>query len=484
MARWNNGILTDLTPRARFHREATPVWLATASALLGHRPPSLTRPFRYADLGCGAGFTAAVIAAAHPNAEVWGFDFNPACIEMACRLADRAGLTNVRFRLMDFHALAALEPLSFDVMAAENVLHIVSASVRRDIAAAIDRHVRPGGLVYLGYRTNTGAPDMVPLQTVMHRMYEAGVDVSDAAVPAILDHLDELRAKGAAFFLRNPDLARHLEELRHRDPADVAAEFLNRVWDPPMFPEVAGLMDEARCDFIGRATLQEGIPTYAVPPGMVPLLEEAATTRVRETMQDVAAGTAYRRDIYRRGTPEIPEAEHLARLDAIAVAGLRDGGLLLPSWQGGVAADPRMFDPLRRALRDGPLTIAQARRLGPFADHPAEVAASAIAMLIAAGYAHPVAPVTAADGAAALNRALAASVRDGESPAHLVSPVLGTAIEADLTEILTVDALMEGHTGAALAQSVQRGLDQGGHGPAEPAADRVPLFRAIGILPA
>ena len=72
-----------MTYTTNFYREITPVWLATDPLLLGQRPPDLTRPFRYADLGCGNGFTALVVAATCPRAEVWGFDFNPTHIEMA-----------------------------------------------------------------------------------------------------------------------------------------------------------------------------------------------------------------------------------------------------------------------------------------------------------------------------------------------------------------------------------------------------------------
>src|ERR1700688_2550015 len=97
MANWNEGSITDIAARQRFHREATPIWLVTACAFLGARAPSLSKPFRYADLGCGAGFHAAVVAATSPRAEVWGFDFNPANIEIARDLAQRAGLTNIRF---------------------------------------------------------------------------------------------------------------------------------------------------------------------------------------------------------------------------------------------------------------------------------------------------------------------------------------------------------------------------------------------------
>ena len=106
MASWDDGYVTDIVYTSNFYRECTPVWLTTACLLLGHRAPDLTKPFRYADLGCGHGFTALTVAATCPQAEVWGFDFNPAHIDSARSLATRAGLTNVHFAETSFADLA------------------------------------------------------------------------------------------------------------------------------------------------------------------------------------------------------------------------------------------------------------------------------------------------------------------------------------------------------------------------------------------
>ena len=108
MAQWDDGYVTDVAYTSNFYREITPTWLAMTSLLLGHRPPDLARPFSYADLGCGNGFTTLVIAAACPHADVWGFDFNPAHVEFANDLAARAGLTNVRFVETSFADLEAM----------------------------------------------------------------------------------------------------------------------------------------------------------------------------------------------------------------------------------------------------------------------------------------------------------------------------------------------------------------------------------------
>ncbi len=170
MAGWDDGYVTDVVYTTNFYREITPAWLATAALLLGQRPPDLTRPFRYADLGCGHGFTALVVAATCPEAEVWAFDFNPAHIEWARLLASQAGLANVRFVEASFADLAALPESAlpaFDFMVSHGVLSWISPENRKLLLEVYRQRLRAGGLAYVSYNVTTGWAGMVPLRRLM-----------------------------------------------------------------------------------------------------------------------------------------------------------------------------------------------------------------------------------------------------------------------------------------------------------------------------
>jgi SAM-dependent methyltransferase len=512
MTNWNEGAIIDIPARPRFHREATPIWLVTACALLGARAPSLSKPFRYADLGCGAGFTALTVAATCPRAEVWGFDFNPANIEIARDLAEQAGLGNIRFMEISFEAMAALPPdqlPQFDFMIAEAVLSVVSAENRSRIQTLIQRHLRSGGLAYLGYNADTGWTEFKPLQSLMRMLYESGTDASDFAISRGFETIERLKTGGANYFTRNPGLQLRIPEIRRQPASDLAHELLNQEWHPLMFSDVAEAMAEAKCDFIGRATLRENIAWASVPPAVVPLLDEAPSIRIRETMQDIAAVTQYRRDIYRRGMTFMQVAEHIAQLEALTVAALDRGPLAVLGWREQVS-DPAGYELLLRALREGPLTVAKARELGTPADRSVEEAADSVALLIGAGHAHPVMPPLvareAAPAVARLNDAIIDAITRGGELEYLVSPVLGTAVEITAFEALTIGALQYGGDPGdldALIATVHQAMRLGGRsvvrngvavtdeGEARAALrdviagvleNRVPLFRELGML--
>ena len=84
-------------------------------------------------------------------------------------------------------------------------------------------------------------------------------------MPGVLDFVDRLKQAGALFFQANPALENRLADIRKQDPRYIAHEYLNQDWHPLMFADIAGEMLEAKCRFIGSATLAENIDTVAVP---------------------------------------------------------------------------------------------------------------------------------------------------------------------------------------------------------------------------
>lgn len=133
-------------------------------------------------------------------------------------------------------------------------------------------------------------------------------------------------------------------------------------------------------------------------------------------------------------------------------------------------------------------------------------------MLIAPGHAHPLQPDLIAREAAMpvtrLNDAIIDAVTRGEDINYVVSPRLGTAIESNPLEILTVGALLVGGVASdidGLVERVATAMRSGGRSVTRDGAavedqtdarailrdivthlleHRIPLFRSLGILTA
>lgn len=97
-----------------------------------------------ADVGCGSGHAANLMAEAFPLSRFAGFDFSDTGLDAAMAEADRKGLTNVRFEKRDAARLG--EAARFDFITTFDAVH---DQARPDLVlAGIAQALRPGG-VYL-----------------------------------------------------------------------------------------------------------------------------------------------------------------------------------------------------------------------------------------------------------------------------------------------------------------------------------------------
>ncbi len=516
MARWNDGYITEMVYTNNFYRETTPIWMAAASLLLGHRPPDLHKPFRYADLGCGNGFTALTVAATCPHAEVWACDFNPAHIESARHLAERAGLTNIHFQEASFAEIAALPAdalAPFDFIASHGLLTWISAENRQHLLSIFGQRLRAGGLAYLSYNVETGWSGMRPLHSLMRMLARGSTEPPDQTILAVFTQLERMKDAGALFFQSNPGVEARLKELRQHDPRYVAHEFLNETWQPAMFADVARAMDDVKCTFIGSATLTENIESVSVPAGMAPMMAETRDPILRETLRDFGVGRSFRRDLYRRGNPPLAMAEHHAMLNDLTLewTGSQPGDSFSVQTPIGVLTGrPELYRPLQAMLEVGPVSIQHARSLEPFASRPLVELLQAVSLMMTAGHAHPRLPQAVLDAGRAstmrLNRAIAESAGLGGTISRLVIPSTGSAIDLDMLEVLTVGALLDGgaKTAGPVAKDVLRQLNQSSRSvqrDGKPVANqaealeivsgvvkdllqrRAPLWRRWGVLP-
>jgi SAM-dependent methyltransferase len=456
MTGWDDGYVTDVAYTRNVYREMTPTWLATTALLLGQRPPDLSRPFRYADLGCGHGLTATIVAATCPQAEVWAFDFNPVHVESGRLLAAAAGLTNLHFQEASFADLAALGPAGlpeFDFIVSHGVASWISPENRAALLQIVGQRLRAGGLAYLSYNVTTGWAAIMPARTLMRTLMRSGQQRADQAAVGIFDYLDSLREAGAAFFAANPMVEKRLSETRKQDSRYLAHEFLNEDWHPLMFAEMAEAMRAVKCTYVGSATLAENLDAVSVPPTMMSLVTGAANPILRETLRDFGLAQTFRRDVYRRGSLPLMGPEHLRLFDAIELVWtgrVPEEAIQLATPLGQMTGLPEIYGPLMTMFMTDTQTIGNLRRSDSFATRPVAELSQAVMLLIASGYVHPGLPaavrMNARTGTVRLNAAICAMIADGGEIARLAAATIGSEVVVDALEAAVVREKLSGRS--------------------------------------
>lgn len=459
-ASWNDGYMVDAVYTPQMVADLAPAVLSMISVLHGQPPLRRhgDRPLRWLDLGSGFGTSAAMVAATNDDVEVWGFDYNPAHIDAAQSLADRAGLADCHFMEASFAALAedpTLGPNEVDVVVVNGVYSWISKENQRRVAEVIRQRLRPGGLAYVMYEVPLGWASLAPITEALRLHASASRRHPVAAFADAAAAVVELAERGARAFPLPPSEAKRMESWTSANGFYAAHEYLGSNFGPLMLDEVARTMAQARCSLIGTTNPLSAFQFNWMPEELQAMFTEVNDPILRELLHDVFGERALRTDLYRRGlaAPTPGEVERWSlELEIIGLGReLEDKPVSL--LVGGVNLDPAFHQPLLEALREGPLDVEAIVNI-----HPAWTwrdATMAMALLIGGGYAGPSVPgdptPTVVERSRRLNEVIFAENRDGMGHSYLVAPKLGASLDVDSVELMALDAIrsLRGSEGAS-----------------------------------
>lgn len=453
MADWTDGYVADIEYSAGFYAEQMPAHLDAACLVRGIEPPVAPgQPFRYCDLGCGTGQSAAIVAATAPDAKVWGFDFNPAHIARGRELAREGGLDNLILEDASFEDLAGARGKTlprFDYIVLHGVWAWISPDNRRHIVDFIANHLEPGGLVYVSYNELPGWNSAVPLQHALYTMAGFDHDRSDQRVVRTLAFMRRMAEAGSAIIpLEYLD---HLESERESENiAYLAHEYLNAHWQPCYQQDVAAALAPAKVSFAASANIYDNFPALCLTEEQRALVDETPPD-FRETMRDYFMKRTFRRDIYIRGQRLVPARCLDDRLRAVALTAVIPKAKLtrqisVPT--GKAELNEGFYGPALEMIASGTPTVGELLD-NPKVDTTTATPQEVIGMLIGSRQAmHLVSPAPARKARERIRRYNAAQMRvraeNGRAIAPLASLAPGSAVTVRLFEMLVYEALAEG----------------------------------------
>jgi phospholipid N-methyltransferase len=448
---WTKGYVADVDYSHGYYRELTPPYLAFSLLARGIRPPRPDRPLRYCELGAGHGFTANVIAATHPEAEVWATDFNPTFAANARRLGEAAAIPNLKVFDRSFEEFAALDLPAFDVITLHGVYSWVMAEHRKAIVDFLRDRLAIGGVVYLSYNCLPGWAPILPLRRLLNEFVQRGSGSTEDRIGTALDEVDQIATLGAGYFEANDGARAHLAGMRTLSRDYAAHEYFNRIWTPLYHVDVARQMHQAKLTFAASADLAHHLEHFCLTEQQRAKIAEIDDAPLRETLRDFFLNQQFRRDIFVRGPEALPASERrdLLRATRFALAvprGMVEKGEAYP--QGIYPLDQGPAYDILNALAAGPRTLDElpgAAEDGAMFERNVE----ALLVLVGSGRIEPALPVAAEDArraqAARLNAVVLERARHADQLQALASGLAGGAIRVDRLGRLLLLAESLGH---------------------------------------
>jgi len=239
----------------------------------------------------------------------------PAHIEHARHLAAAATIANMRFHPVDFATAVDLDLPPFDYLVAHGVYSWVDAENQAALRRFIDRHLKPGGLVYVSYNAMPGWVSDLPFQHLVRELSKTFPGDSAARFTAAAEIVRVLATAGVPAL--GPSLT--LAELKARPedytPAYLVHEFMHAAaWQPLYITEVRAAMAAIGLAPVGSATLIENFDRLALSDSAREALVCIPDPDLRELARDFFLNQRLRCDVFDRGNRRLDPEERAERL--------------------------------------------------------------------------------------------------------------------------------------------------------------------------
>jgi SAM-dependent methyltransferase len=385
MSGWGSGYITDIAYIPGFYQAQMQSTMALAALLSGKKARLVGRheAYHYADIGCGLGMSALIVAAANPGWQVTGLDFNPAHIAAAREMARQTGLSNINFIEADFTNFAesaACQGLAeIDAVSMHGVWSWVAPAVQDGILRLLNAKLAAGGLMHVSYNVLPAWRGALGLQRLIReaglrhggrsdKQARAGADI---AVRLAKDEAGGKFLEGMGNVL--------LDRIGNLPVPYLAHEFMNRHWAPCFHLDVAERFAGAKMVFVGSCHMLDNFPQLSLSEGQRAILQEFDDPGMAELIKDLCMGRSLRNDVFMRGAVTMPLAQRDAALLSMTVALSKPRAeckLEFDTIGGTASLSPSYYEPVFDRLSQGPATIEELLALPDLVgrrDNPAEL---------------------------------------------------------------------------------------------------------------
>lgn len=436
-ANWMGGYVADVAYTLGYYRELAPTFLNFACLANGVDAPAPEKQLRYCELGCGRGYGTTLLAAANPNSQFVGVDFNPAHVAEARGLASRAGVSNVTFLEMSFGDAAksnSPQLADFDIVALHGVYTWIMPEVKKQVIEFVREKLVSGGLLFVSYNCMPGWAPVGPMQRLLKEVGDRSTKQSVAVIDEGMDLLKKLVEHSSAFIAHNPTIKSRIEKMGKQDKVYLAHEFLNAGWQPIYITDTMEDFAAAKATYVGSASIAENRADLCVSKDLLPLVRNAPDAGMRELLKDYVINKQFRRDIYVKGPQQLNPREHRQRLGALTFISTQMSDAVPEKFQlpiGELKPKPEIMSALMTGIGSKPVTGEDVIAAGIKAGLREGDALLYLLLLVNGGIILPArADHATIDRAPSrrLNQTVMDMTTSSDTHRFLASPVLGSAI--------------------------------------------------------
>jgi SAM-dependent methyltransferase len=313
---------TDIEYMTLFNNKQAPVVLNYVAALNGLPIIDLNVGFRYCDLGCGSGLTLTTLAAAYPQGEFWGVDFNANHIRMGRARAESTSQTNVKFVEASFTRLKDLEFPKFDFAAINGTLSWLGAEPRNGALDFMEDNLQDGGLGYLHYMSMPGHMYQPPICRLATDYYNQLTGDLEEKVFLTKEFLRGFQQTQKQYFEQSPPAKGFIQRMLDSGTSLFLHDYLSNAREAYYFDDIDKMMRQRGCYYAGSAEFFCNHLQLVVPMESRDLFRGVRDRSGIEAIKDFVGVAGGRTDVFIKSSSDRPSAEKEDPLENMLFGGM------------------------------------------------------------------------------------------------------------------------------------------------------------------
>jgi SAM-dependent methyltransferase len=313
---------TDIEYMTLFNNKQAPVVLNYVAALNGLPIIDLNVGFRYCDLGCGSGLTLTTLAAAYPQGEFWGVDFNANHIRMGRARVEATGLTNVKFVEASFTRLKDLEFPKFDFVAINGTLSWLEAEPRNGTLDFMEDNLQDGGLGYLHYMSMPGHMYQPPICRLASDYYNQLTGDLEEKVFLTKEFLRGFLQTQKQYFEQSPPAKGFIQRMLDSGTSLFLHDYLSNAREAYYFDDIDKMMRQRNCYYAGSAEFFCNHLQLVVPLESRDLFRGVRDRSGIESIKDFVGVTGGRTDVFVKSSSGQPPSAKEDPLENMIFGGM------------------------------------------------------------------------------------------------------------------------------------------------------------------
>lgn len=389
MNQLKDGYVVDVPYPTFVHRQAMPLWMSVLIQQQGFDTPEIEKPFRYLELGCAMGIHLHLTAAAHPQGQFVGVDFNPQQLMVAQEGIETTGIANIEFIQASFDELLDLDLGGFDFIVTHGVWSWVTDQQQHHMTEIVNRLLNPGGIFYCSYMSHPGATHFSSIQKLMLEMSRNLQGNSAEKAVQCLHLARTLAQHPVGLFHKVPSLKQDLAALAQDKPEYVAHDFLSQHWQPQHSADMIRRFGQIQLAYTAGAGIIENIDRISLPASVQKVIATLPFVPLQETAKDIARNSMQRQDLYVKQRSKLKNSAYLSRIEFGLLPRAPVGQSLRDDAKIGIIEDViPIFEQILLALSQHPMSIAALAKHLTVQLNVKQLS-EIVMVLVWAGYVHP-----------------------------------------------------------------------------------------------